>query len=276
MNYITSCPKCDTHFLISTEHLKAQHGKVQCGHCEHVFNAKNRLKEASEETLEALHEAQQEESVQETIIVLDEAKSDEPVNVETITYEAPLTEETAQTPAPEPYFLEDLTINPSVSKKKFKLHYGLLSICLLLALLMAFQLVYFSRTKLAAQYPQYKPLLSQACELLNCKIDLPKNLDLLVIDDSDMQEDQDYQDVVNFSSTVINNASYTQAYPNLELTLTNADDHPVLRKIIKPAEYLGANDHLETGLGSHEETHIRLAIHTGDIAVSGYRVQLIY
>ena len=48
MNYITSCPTCETQFLLSTEHLKAYRGKVQCGHCEHIFNAKNRLTEVSD------------------------------------------------------------------------------------------------------------------------------------------------------------------------------------------------------------------------------------
>ena len=49
MKYITSCPECKTQFLLNSEHLKAHRGKVQCGHCEHVFNAKNRLTEISDD-----------------------------------------------------------------------------------------------------------------------------------------------------------------------------------------------------------------------------------
>ena len=51
MNYITACPACETQFLINTEHLKAYRGKVQCGNCNHVFNAKNRLTEVSDDIL---------------------------------------------------------------------------------------------------------------------------------------------------------------------------------------------------------------------------------
>ena len=53
MKYITSCPKCDTHFLINDELIKAHRGKVQCGSCEHVFNAKTRLTEVADEITSA-------------------------------------------------------------------------------------------------------------------------------------------------------------------------------------------------------------------------------
>src|SRR5687768_5635395 len=49
MNFITSCPACDTQFLLTTDHLKAYKGKVQCGNCNHIFNAKNRLTEISDD-----------------------------------------------------------------------------------------------------------------------------------------------------------------------------------------------------------------------------------
>ena len=132
------------------------------------------------------------------------------------------------------------------------------------------------RTKIAAEYPQFKPLLVQACTYLNCDISLPKDLNLLVIDDSDMQEDDNYQGVINFSSALMNNARYAQTYPNIELTLTNVDDQPVLRKLIKPAEYLPNKPDLKVGIGAHEEIHIKLAIHASNLPVAGYRVLLVY
>lgn len=286
MNYITSCPKCDTHFLISTEHLKAGHGKVQCGNCEHIFNAKNRLKEASEnadavvdaveeETTEITNEEVAAEQEVATQTVISENESNENPTVESIVIEAPI-EAPASPATSSPFFLEDLTADPKFNQTKPKNRYGLAALAVFLALVAGFQYVYFSRTELAAQYPQYKPLLSQACDLLHCKIALPQHLELLVIDDSDMQEDQNYQDVINFSGTLINHANFAQAFPDIELTLTNADDHPVLRKIIKPVDYLGALGDLESGLGPHDEIRIKLPIHTTDVQVSGYRVQPVY
>ena len=91
-----------------------------------------------------------------------------------------------------------------------------------------------------------------------------------------MQEDDNYQGVINFSSSLINNANYAQTFPNIELTLTNIDDQPVLRRLIKPSEYLQNKPNLNVGLGAHEEIHIKLAIHASNVPVAGYRVLLVY
>lgn len=42
----TRCPACATAFRVTPEQLKAKHGKVRCGQCQHVFNALDSLLEA--------------------------------------------------------------------------------------------------------------------------------------------------------------------------------------------------------------------------------------
>ena len=284
MNYITSCPKCETQFLLNKEHLKAHRGKVQCGHCEHVFNAKNRLTEISDDiTSAAEYQASLEETDQkpENIDVDQELQAIEDDATENPTYigefSPAIAIDTSNTSALDmPIVIEDLTTDPKFSKKKFKLNIWYCLLSLLLLVLATLQTVYFMRTKVAAEYPQFKPFLVQACTYLNCKITLPKDLNLLVIDDSDMQEDENYQGVINFSSSLINNANYAQAYPNIELTLTNTDDQPVLRRLIKPAEYLQTRSDFSIGINAHEEIRIKLAIHASDLPVAGYRVLLVY
>jgi hypothetical protein len=146
----------------------------------------------------------------------------------------------------------------------------------MLAILAGLQVIYFMRTKIAADYPQFKPYLVQACAALKCEVNLPENLDFFTIDDSDMQEDEQYKGVIKFSSLLINNANYVQAYPSIELTLTDTSEHAVLRKLIRPNDYLAANADVAAGIGSHEEARIKLAINVKDIAVAGYRVLLVY
>ena len=53
MSYITSCPQCDTQFLLNDELIAAYGGKVQCGSCEHVFNASDRLTEVDDDVSSA-------------------------------------------------------------------------------------------------------------------------------------------------------------------------------------------------------------------------------
>ena len=147
---------------------------------------------------------------------------------------------------------------------------------MLLLILASLQSIYFLRSKIASEYPQFKPYLVQACAALQCSIDLPKNLDLFTIDDSDMQESETYEKVIDFSSLLINNANYNQAYPNIELTLTDTDDKPVVRRLITPAEYLTANANLADGMPSKDEIRVKLSISVADLAVAGYRVLLAY
>jgi predicted Zn finger-like uncharacterized protein len=293
MNYITSCPACETQFLLTKDHLKARRGKVQCGYCEHIFNAKNRLTEISDDITSAAeyqasievqgNEASQraeEKAMSEVLNVvlesvpnLENLESIQPNNlyIDEIVIEA---EEIYQVETPT--VIEDLTTNPKFHQRKTKLNVWLLLFSLLLAILASFQSIYAARTKITAEYPEFKPYLVQACVLLKCEIDLPKNLDFFTIDDSDMQEDETHENVINFSSLLINSAPYAQAYPNIELTLTDTSDQPVLRKIISPAEYLANTANVTAGIASRDEVRINLAINVTDLAVAGYRVLLVY
>lgn len=281
MNYITSCPECGTQFLLNKEHLKASRGKVQCGHCDHVFNAKNRLTEISDEfTSTAEYQASLENTASEnqTLEDLDTAPLTATAHsAEESTYIGEFSASAVDTSELDtPIVIEDLTTDPKFSRKKFKPSIWLSLLSLFLLVLAVLQTVYFMRIKIAAEYPQFKPLLVQGCAYLRCDISLPQNLDLLVIDDSDMQEDENYQGVINFSSSLVNNANYAQTYPNIELTLTNVDDQPVLRRLIKPIEYVRPDTKQSAGIAAHEEIRIKLAIHPSDLAVAGYRVLLLY
>ncbi|MES2579725.1 MAG: zinc-ribbon and DUF3426 domain-containing protein [Pseudomonadota bacterium] len=346
MNYITACPACETQFLITKEHLKAYRGKVQCGNCNHVFNAKNRLTEVSEGIQNTEEYSASENSSAESGTVesssleyseADHTNSEANTNAEiestpsesitteltTSTDEKPINEklnvvlegvpdlsdltssdlalpdldsaETVRSPyiskpiskaisendidiesLRAPILIEDLTADPKFQLTKPKRNiWLLLAICLLLIVALL-QSAYFLRSQIAANYPQFKPYLVQVCEHLRCKINLPQQLDLFTIDDSDMQESEDYQDVIDFSSLIINNANHVQAYPNIELTLTDAEDKPVLRKLVKPQEYLQASSNVATGIAAHEEERIKLTINVHNLSVAGYRVLLTY
>lgn len=314
MKYITSCPQCETQFMLTKEQLKAYKGKVQCGNCEHIFNAKNRLTEVSDDVNSAA-EYQANTSEQTNVAGISAAVADEkPIDavLSSVLESVPSLQDLASAPVePDisesnqhaffetsnikskletqetavfydaeqintPIQIEDLTTDVRFSKPKLKTNVWLVLLSILFAMLAGLQTIYAKRTQIAAEYPQVKPLLQQACAALQCEIGLPKNVDLLTIDDSDMQEDEDHENVIKFSSLLINNANYVQAYPDIELTLTATDDQPVLRRLIKPTEYLITNTNVDTGLAAREEVRVNLAINVKDLAVAGYRILLVY
>lgn len=331
MNYTTSCPVCETHFLLTKDHLKAYRGKVQCGHCNHVFNAKNRLVEVSDDiqSVDEYTAAEQDVSFEENNDI-DEVTSfgnenpvvqvvptfaefthaieqkliGEVLNVvlETETNLSDLNAQnefnhnldsdspyiSSQTPASiaeedinidalrAPIFIEDLTVDPKFQFNKPKCNIWLIQAAVLLLIVALLQSIYFLRSTIAVNYPQLKPHLEKACRYLNCTVSLPQHLDLLTIDDSDIHESGDYQDVINFSCLIINNARHAQAFPNIEFTLTNIDDKPVLRKLVRPQEYLNSGVNIIDGMIAGEEVRINLALNVQNLSVTGYRVLLSY
>jgi predicted Zn finger-like uncharacterized protein len=171
-------------------------------------------------------------------------------------------------------YFDYLTEPPAaIPRKQSRLWLVLVLILLLLAIM---QSLYFLRNPIAIYYPNLKPYLQQACHTIGCSIDLPKKIELIIIDDSDMQEDADHVGLIHFTSTLINQASFHQAYPNVELTLTDLDDKPTLRRLFKPREYLPAHTRIAAGIAPAEEVRVKLAITVSAVPVAGYRVFVTY
>jgi predicted Zn finger-like uncharacterized protein len=296
MPLVTSCPECNTQFVVKKEQLKAYDGQVRCGTCQHVFNAKTylikqtRAKKAAPTRVEAVlseitlapdTQPETTEHIEVTVPAhlldqsFEETIATTPANDDsTTTSQNESNQENYQTPS----FLNDLTVDEPLDKgwRRRPFSWPVFTLCVVLLLVLVGQSVYFMRTEIAALYPQSKPLLTRACQVLKCTVPLPQQIDLLTIDDSDMQEHLTYQNVLIFSSTLINHANFAQAYPNIELTLTNTEDEAVLRRTFKATEYLQSPTSAALGIAAKEEIRIKLQLNTSDIAVAGYRISLNY
>jgi predicted Zn finger-like uncharacterized protein len=268
MPLVTSCPECNTQFVVKKEQLKAFEGQVRCGTCQHVFNADTQTEAA--EHIEITAPSHLQDQFNEDTDVLAPASHALPASL--------AKPESAQDQHQTPSFLNDLTVNEPLEKgwRRKPFSWPVFILCALLIVLLFAQSVYFMRTEIAALYPKTKLWFTQICQPLKCSVPLPKNINLLTIDDSDMQEHLTYQNVLVFSSTLINHANYAQAYPNIELTLTNTEDEPVLRRTFQASEYLQNQAVVSQGIAAKDEMRIKLHLNTTDIPVAGYRVSLNY
>ena len=264
MRSITHCPNCETEFFVNHEQLTQHNGKVRCGHCLNVFDAKSHEIESS------IEPKQQYASVEIEEIAVDSEDNSESTNDEAIV--STVASDTVISHA------DDLANRALFSKKRqLKVPTWLLAILAALLLITAtVQSVYFLRTEIATYYPITKPYVVEACKLFKCTVDLPKKIELIAIDDSDIQEDADYEDLMRFSSTLINQANFNQQFPNLELTLTDVDDKPMLRRVFKPSDYLPSDIDVATGIAAGQEVKIKLAITANGTVVAGYRVFVTY
>lgn len=268
MRLITTCPACTTSFFVRPVQLDAHRGDVRCGKCSHVFNALDRLAEVDAPPLDEL---QQDTSTAAQPSQTVSAALPTPTPAPAHASAPGIPARAQETPG---IFGEVKSKGRSSARRRIVWPYYVFA--LLLVMIGALQTLYFLRTPISTQWPGMKPLLTQACDLAGCKVDLPRNISQLVIDDSDLQEDADHEDVIRLSTLLINNAPYAQAYPLLELTLTDKNDHPVLRRAFTAAEYLPKGRAVEAGIPAGDELQIKLALTSGDVDVSGYRVYLTY
>jgi hypothetical protein len=75
---------------------------------------------------------------------------------------------------------------------------------------------------------------------------------------------------------IINNAHQAQSFPSIELTLTDRQDVPILRRKITPKEYLsGSSIKLGEGLAGNDEVRVTLNINAANYPVSGFRALLV-
>lgn len=256
MTTTTQCPVCGTRFKATQAQLEAYRGMVRCGHCHAAFNAvENRTSPEPSPQLDlpiVLEDVAPTRSPQAAPVAPVRLGAREPASLE-----AAQEAEAQQAPAPPRAW-----------------YWTALSVLLALAALA--QLTYLFRTELAARLPGLKPALAAACAKLHCTVPLPHNIDLMAIDSSNMETDPAQPGVITLSVTLHNLAPYTQAYPDLELTLTDMNDAPVGRRIFHPGEYLKDIAEANQGLGPNRDNSIRLAIDASGLKAAGYRVFLSY
>jgi predicted Zn finger-like uncharacterized protein len=292
----TGCPACATIFRITPEQLKARLGQVRCGQCGEIFNALDALVDApsiaaaqaliqTSQTTVATEPAEPAEPAGMPLVPIAEADPD-PTGAATEPdvpghEDAPVagsvaTTENEVTPTPTPSFselyAEPLPVTPT------RVWPWVCASLLMLLLLMA-QVLFQFRTEAALLIPEAKPALQAVCELLGYDLPLPRKADQLSIEASDLHPEPQHKNMLVLAATLKNRAGFAQAYPYLELTLTDTLDQPLLRKIIAPADYLAKSQAIAAGFAPGSELVVHLALMpegSDKKPSSGYRLYLFY
>lgn len=134
------------------------------------------------------------------------------------------------------------------------------------------QYAWLQRDVLAAQYPALAPVLTKACSLAGCELQARRAIADVVISGSgfkQLADDHQYQ----WSLTLENRSDVPVAMPMAELTLTDAQDRPLLRRVID-LRLLGAPEQLH----ARQEWSVNVPVQVQDLgaAVAGYRALVFY
>jgi predicted Zn finger-like uncharacterized protein len=257
MSDVTRCPHCGTAFRVQPAQLTARAGKVRCGYCLEVFDGAACLVGQAGDSDSSGFPA--------------DAPAAAGANLPAPAQPEPSAQAGAAA-AEVPEFLA-----PEKPRVRYTLLWGFLALLALIAL--AAQITYRYRTEIATTFPESRAHLVAACAAFGCEVRLPRRPDLLSIESSDLQADPRRENVLRLSALLRNRAAFAQEPPSLELTLTDENDRAMVRRVLSPIDYLGANRAAELderGIPAGAEVAVVVNFDASRTRATGYRLYLFH
>ncbi|WP_334190655.1 DUF3426 domain-containing protein [Noviherbaspirillum sp.] len=138
------------------------------------------------------------------------------------------------------------------------------------------QATYIFRDQLAARFPQTKPALVAACGFIGCRIGLPAQIDAVAIESTELQSLAPDKNIFVLSALLRNHGAIVQAWPHIELTLKDANEKPLARRVFGPADYVRTGPDIQKGLLPKSEHAVKIQFELAHFKAAGYRVYLFY
>jgi len=150
---------------------------------------------------------------------------------------------------------------------------------LLLLLLALLQTAVVFRAELTTRWPQTRPMMAKLCDTLGCTLGLPTRPEQLAVIASELQAVAG-TDVLELTAVIRNRASFTQALPALEVTLSDTQSRALARKVFAPVDYLAAagepSSRMEEGLAAGADLTIRVLFEARGLRPAGFLVYPFY
>jgi len=238
----TRCPNCRTTFSITGDQLEVRGGIVRCGECHHVFRADQQLIKSIPRT--------------------DSVETEQPATSKNVPQVKP------GRPLPT---LDELLWGRKRSRIK-PVVWGLGNLLVLIVLVA--QITYFFSTELGRN-PQLRPHVLRVCEHLGCVIRPQVDSGLIELAHTRVAPHPRYADVLRLKATLINRASFSQAFPLIEVSLSNRKGELVGRRTYQPTDYLSKNKNLSQNMIPNVIVHAKLEITSPNRRADGFEIRLI-
>lgn len=135
---------------------------------------------------------------------------------------------------------------------------------------------YIFRDQIAAWFPEAKPILAQSCAMLRCQVGLPAQIEAVSLESSELQTLSPEKNLFGLTALLRNHSATAQAWPSIELTLNDANEKALARRVFMPRDYLGSAQDLAAGFPPRSEQSAKLFFELSELKASGYRVYLFY
>lgn len=150
---------------------------------------------------------------------------------------------------------------------------GLAFASLALAALLVLQFAHEDRDRLALSEPGLRPVLEALCDALDCTLGPPRQIEAIVIESSGFNRLRN--DTYRLAFTLRNSARVQVAAPAMELTITDAQDQPIARRVLTAAEIGAPQGAIPAGTELSRTIGLVLD-NPGPARVAGYRLLAFY
>ncbi len=300
---ITRCPECSTLFRVVADQLKISEGWVRCGQCSHVFDGTANLQHEAAHAAPLVTALPDEASnIHDELAAFDlnDEAPTRPVKEPDLAPLVPELQSGADVATaligPEPEEAADAGVLPWRAQTELEvpsapvsfLHSSerrsiwsrpgvrwLLALSsLALSLALTLQVLVHERDRIAATWPDVKPLLQTLCQGLGCAIAPLKAIESITVDSSSF--DRVRADVYRLQIAIKNTAHTELALPALELTLTDTRDAAVLRRVLLPADFKTPVRSIAAGADWSGVLTVSVAGVASPARIAGYRVLAFY
>jgi predicted Zn finger-like uncharacterized protein len=150
----------------------------------------------------------------------------------------------------------------------------LLAVALLLAALLAAQVLVQERNRVVLLEPASRPVLQALCLVARCEIGPLRQIESVVIDSSSFGRLR--ADGYRLAFSLRNQAPIDIAMPAIELSLTDTQDQALVRRVIMPTEYGAPTPVLAAGTDWSSTLALSIRAGASTERIAGYRLLAFY
>ena len=129
----------------------------------------------------------------------------------------------------------------------------------LMVLLLGAQWAYFNRDTLAAN-DRWRPTMDRICAVVQCQLPMRVDLDRIGILERDVRKHPTVEDALLINVAIVNRADFIQPYPLFEVSFSDKAGSPVAMRRFNPAEYLGEDIDLASGMPPQTPAQVVLEV----------------
>ena len=243
----TQCPECLTIYKVAVELLAQGRGSARCGHCAATFDVLRTLTEGlPEEPFEELPLASIDDiPPQLTVPAL--RPQGQP---QTLLFnpDERMRRPASQLRPPTPAFARrTASAQPATRTWPWRLGASALGVGLLA------QIGYAERAPLLDD-ARLRPWLDQACASLGCRLPLRHEPSHFALLSRDIRPHPSVANALIISASVRNDAAFAQAFPDIEIVLSDLDENRIAMRRFHPQEYLGDTRTIAAGMAPGSTT----------------------